>query len=250
MVGFHMRWHRLVARTREIVRSGRLGTIHSLRGIWSSPRRADRLKGWRRHRALGGGALGEPAIDHFDLWRDLLQSEIATLSAFAVDDRWEDASAVVSGKMANGVVVSAVLSERANHDVELEICGDAGRLRTSLIRFDGVEHYPAGAMASDARQRLARLVTFARELPRALPRMHRAGDYRTSYRDQWRHFLDCVVRRATVQSTLEDGRRSLAAMLAAMESARSGRAVAVSDHVRHATPGNGVDFSPPRSAPR
>lgn len=231
MVGFHMRWHRLVEQTRELVHSGRLGTIHTLRGIWSSPRQAERLKGWRRHRAQGGGALGEPAIDHFDLWRHLLGSEIATLSAFAIDDRWEDAGAVVAGRMENGVLVSAVLSERANHDVELELCGDAGRLRASLIRFEGLEYYPAGAMASDPRQRLARLVHFARELPRALPRMHKSGDYRTSYRDQWRHFLDCVESGGPVRSTLEDGRRALAAMLAAMESASSGEVVTVAGSI-------------------
>lgn len=228
MVGFHMRWHRLVEQAREVVHAGRLGTVHTLRGIWSSPRRADRLKGWRRYRAEGGGALGEPAIDHFDLWRHLLGSELATLSAFSLDDQWEDASAVVSGRMENGVVVSAVLSERASHDVELEICGDAGRLRVSLIRFEGLEYYPAGAMASDPRQRLTRLMHFAKELPKALPRMHKSGDYRTSYRDQWRHFVECVANGTPVRSTLEDGRRALAAMLAAMEAARSGTVVGTS----------------------
>jgi myo-inositol 2-dehydrogenase/D-chiro-inositol 1-dehydrogenase len=227
MVGFHMRWHRLVGATRAIVQSGRLGTLHTLRGIWSSPRHANRLKGWRRHRMEGGGALGEPAIDHFDLLRYVFGGEIAELSAVSINDRWDDAGAVVSGRMSNGVLVSAVLSERANHDVELEICGDAGRVRVSLIRFEGLEYYPAGAMASDPRQRLARLVHFAKELPRALPRIHKSGDYRTSYRDQWRHFLDCIRTGAPPQSTLGDGRRALAAMLAAMESADTGRVVPV-----------------------
>jgi predicted dehydrogenase len=225
MAGFHMRWHRLVEQAREVVHSGRLGTIHTLRGVWSSPRRADRLKGWRRHRAEGGGALGEPAIDHFDLWRHLLGSEIATLSAFSLDDRWEDASAVIAGRMENGVLVSAMLSERASHDVELEISGEAGRLRVSLVRFEGLEYFAAGTMASDPRHRLARLAHFATELPRALPRMHKSGDYRTSYRDQWRHFVDCIARGAPVQSTLEDGRQATAAMVAAIEAARSGEVV-------------------------
>jgi predicted dehydrogenase len=227
MVGFHMRWHRLVAQTRALIQSGRLGRLHTLRGTWSSPRRADRLTGWRRHRAEGGGALGEPAVDHYDLWRYASGSEIAELSAFTFDDRWEDASSVVSGRLTNGVLVSAVLSERASHDVELEIAGDAGRLRVSLIRFEGLELYPAGALASHPRQRLARIVHVAKELPRALPRMHRAGDYRTSYRDQWRHFVDCVRRGSPVQVTLEDARRAVAAMVAAFESAATGRVVPV-----------------------
>ncbi|HEX7981831.1 MAG TPA: Gfo/Idh/MocA family oxidoreductase [Gemmatimonadaceae bacterium] len=225
IVGFHMRWHRLVAQARELVRSGQLGTVRTLRGIWSSPRQADRIRGWRRYRAEGGGALGEPAIDHFDLWRHILGSEIATISAYSVDDEWEDASAVIAGRMENGVLVSATFSERASHDVELEICGDAGRLRVSLVRFEGLEHFPAGTMASDPRHRLKRFGHFVAELPRALPRMHKSGDYRTSYRDQWRHFADCVAHGVPVQSTLEDGRRATAAMVAAMVAARSGEVV-------------------------
>jgi hypothetical protein len=54
----------------------------------------------------------------------------------------------------------------------------------SLIRFEGIEFYETMTMPSSARARLGRLAHFARELPRALPRMHKAGDYRTSYRDQ------------------------------------------------------------------
>jgi predicted dehydrogenase len=227
IVGFHMRWHRLVQQARAIVQSGRLGTLHTVRAVWSSPRHVDRLKGWRRYRAEGGGALGEAAIDHFDLWRHVLGAEIEELFAVTVSDRWDDASATVSGRMTNGALVSAVLSERASHDVELEIAGDAGRLRVSLIRFEGLEYYGAGAMASDPRHRLGRLVHFAKELPRALPRIHKSGDYRTSYRDQWRHFHDCIRSGARVQSSLAEARHSLAAMLAGMKSAEINRPVTV-----------------------
>ena len=134
------------------------------------------------------------------------------------------------------VLVSAVLSERANHDVELEICGDAGRLRVSLIRFEGLEYYPGGTMASDPGRRLARLVHFAKELPRALPRIHKSGDYRTSYREQWRHVLDCVRTGAPVQSTLDEGRTALVAMLAGMESARTGQVIVTTEAPRTISP--------------
>src|SRR5204862_7363803 len=36
-MGFHMRWHRLICQARDIVRSGRLGTIQTLRAVWNSP---------------------------------------------------------------------------------------------------------------------------------------------------------------------------------------------------------------------
>ncbi len=225
IVGFHMRWHRLVRQGREVVRSGRLGHLQTIRAVWNSPRSDKTLPEWRRHRALGGGALVEIAMDHFDLWRYLLESEIEELSAYTVDDRWEDEAAVVSGRMTNGVLVSAVLSERASHETELEIAGKQGRLRVACIRFDGLEYYATDTMPSSAAARLGRIAHFVKELPRALPRMHRAGDYRTSYRDEWRHFVDCLRTGAPVESTLEDGRRTLAAVLAAAESAVTGRAV-------------------------
>ncbi len=182
-VGFHMRWHRLVRQAKEIVDRGDLGTIQTIRATWNSPRADDTLPEWRRHRAQGGGALVEVASDHFDLWRYLLGAEIAELFATTVDGRWEDEAAVVSGHMSNGVLVSAVFSERANHDLELEICGKAGRLRVSLIRFEGLEYYPTETMPSSLPARLGRMGHFLRELPRALPRMHRAGNYRVSYCD-------------------------------------------------------------------
>jgi myo-inositol 2-dehydrogenase/D-chiro-inositol 1-dehydrogenase len=227
IVGFHMRWHRLVRQARDIVRSGRLGTIQTIRAVWNSPRDDDTLPEWRRHRALGGGALVEVATDHFDLWRYLLGSEIDELFAISLGHRWEDEAAVVAGRMASGVLVSAVLSERANHDLEIEICGKAGRLRVACIRFDGLEYYPTATLPSAPSARLGRIVHFLRELPRALPRVRRAGDYRASYRDQWRHFVDCIRSGAPVACTLEDGRRALAAMLAAEESTVTKRPVAV-----------------------
>jgi len=84
-------------------------------------------------------------------------------------------------------------------------------------------------MASGVRERLGRLAHFAKELPRALPRMHKSGDYRTSYRDQWRHFRDCIRGGGPVESTLMEARSALSAMLAAMESATTHVPVAVQD---------------------
>jgi predicted dehydrogenase len=226
-VGFHMRWHRLVRQAKQLIQAGRLGQIQTIRATWNSPRADDTLPEWRRHRALGGGALIEVATDHFDLWRYLLDAEIAELFASTVDGRWEDEAAVVSGHMSNGVLVSAVFSERANHDLELEICGKAGRVRVSLIRFEGLEYYPTEVMPSSLPARLGRMRHFMRELPRALPRMHRAGDYRVSYRDHWRQFVRTIRTGEPIEATLQDGRQALAAVLAAARSSVVGRPVTV-----------------------
>jgi len=228
-VGLHMRWHRLVRQAKALVDRGDLGPIQTIRAIWNSPRADDTLPEWRRHRALGGGALVEVATDHFDLWRHLLGAEIEELYASAVDGRWEDEAAVVSGRMSNGVLVSAVFSERANHDLELEICGKAGRLKVSLIRFEGFEFYPTEVMPSSVPARFGRIGHFLKELPRALPRMHRAGDYRVSYRDHWLEFARSIRTGASMPAGLHDGRQALAAVLAVAQSAVVDRPVAVRD---------------------
>ena len=224
-VGFHMRWHRLVRETKRLIRDGRLGQIQSIRATWNSPRDDDTLPEWRRYRAQGGGALVEVATDHYDLWRYLLDAEIAELFASTVDGRWEDEAAVVAGHMTSGVLVSAVFSERANHDLEIEICGKAGRVRASLIRFEGLEYYPTEVMPSSPAARLGRIGHFLRELPRALPRMHRAGDYRVSYRDHWRQFVRTIRSGEPIEATLQDGRQALAAVLAGVHSSVVGRPV-------------------------
>ncbi|HEX2500143.1 MAG TPA: Gfo/Idh/MocA family oxidoreductase [Methylomirabilota bacterium] len=245
IVGFHMRWHRLVQQARDIVRSGRLGPLQSVRAVWNSPRDDDTLPEWRRHRRLGGGALVEIALEHFDLWRHLLESEVEEIFAYSAGDRWEDEAAVVSGRMASGVLVSAVLSERANHAVEFEIAGKAGRLRVACIRFEGLEFYPTYTMPSSARARLGRAAHFLRELPAALPRMHRAGDYRLSYREQWRHFHDAIRTGAPVGATLADGRQALAVTLAAAESTVRRRPIIVGE----LPPTTALDTAPGHAGP-
>jgi predicted dehydrogenase len=219
MVGFHMRWHRLVREARHIVASGRLGDIQTIRGAWNSPRRASHLKEWRRYRKTGGGALVEVALDIIDLWRFLLDTEVGDIVAHSIDDEWEDAAGVLSGHMANGVLASAVFSERSSHDIVIEIGGADARLKIDLIRFEGLEMYGTEEMPSAPRARVARAAHFLGELPRAIPRMSRAGDYRMSYIAQWRHFADCVSNGTAPESTLEDARRALMVSLAAQESA-------------------------------
>jgi predicted dehydrogenase len=218
-----------VRQAKQIINSGRLGPLQTIRATWNSPRDPDTLPEWRRHRALGGGSLVEVAGDHFDLWRYLLDAEIGELFAMTTDGRWEDEAAVLSGRMANGILVSAVFSERANHDLEIEICGQAGRLRVACIRFEGLEYYTTDTMPSSLPARLRRIGHFMKELPRALPRMHRAGDYRASYCDQWRQFHESVRTGKPMESTLRDGRQALAAVLAAARSSVEGRPVKVGD---------------------
>jgi predicted dehydrogenase len=148
----------------------------------------------------------------------------------------DDESAVLTARMANGVLVSAAFSERTSHEIELEIAGRNGRLRLSCLRFDGLEWYGQADIPGSVRTRLRHFGHLLRELPRGLWTMRHGGDYRLSFRGLWRHFLDAIRNDAPVGATLEDGRRAVQVVLAAAESASSGQPVVVGQAARYVQP--------------
>jgi predicted dehydrogenase len=225
MVGYHMRWHRLVRQARALLDRGMLGPLESIRMVWYGPRDDRDLPEWRARRELGGGALIETAVDHFDLWRFLVGADVDEIFARSRSGRRDDEAAVVSAVFDNGVLGSAVFSERATEDIEFEVCGAGGRLRVDCGRVEGVTFYPAGADPASPRARLRRIPEVLRLLPTALRNLRQGGDFKTSYRTQWEHFLDAVRTDAPVGCTLEDGRAALQTALAAVESAASGQPV-------------------------
>lgn len=232
MTGFHMRWHRLLARARDHVRSGALGRVESIRASWYSPRDDEAAPPWKRTRATGGGAIVELGVHLFDLWRFLLDSEVVEVLARARHGTRDDESAVVSARLANDVLASASLSERTSHDVEVEVCGDAGRLRVSCQRFDGFEAYGRDETAGMPGPRLRAVARTAAGLPRGLASMRTLGDYGDSYRGAWQHFVDCARAGTAPSCSIEDGRAALRVVLAAAASVRSGAPVAVADAPR------------------
>jgi myo-inositol 2-dehydrogenase / D-chiro-inositol 1-dehydrogenase len=236
MVGYHMRWHRLVRQARTTIESGILGPIESIRVVWYGPRDDLNLPLWRERRDLGGGALVETGVDHFDLWRFLLGAETNEIFALSRSGRRDDEAAVVSATLSNGILASAVFSERTTEDIEVEICGLAGRLRVSCARVEGLAFYPAGSNPASPRARLRRIPEVLAALPRGLANLRSGGDFKTSYRTQWRHFLDAIQNDTPVECTLEDGRAALQIALASLESAAHRQPVQVRHAARTVTP--------------
>lgn len=222
MVGYHMRWHRMVRQARAMLDQGALGPLESIRMVWYGPRDDRDLPEWRARRALGGGALIETAVDHFDLWRFLIRSDVEEIFARSRSGRRDDEAAVVSAVFVGGVLGSAVFSERTTEDIEFEVCGAGGRLRASCNRVEGLTLLPAGADPASPRARLRRIPEVLRLLPTALHNLRRGGDFKTSYRTQWEHFLEAIRTGGPIGCTLEDGRAALETALAAVESAASG----------------------------
>ncbi|HEV3348236.1 MAG TPA: Gfo/Idh/MocA family oxidoreductase [Methylomirabilota bacterium] len=234
MVGYHMRWHRMVRQARALLDQGVIGPLESVRMVWYGPRDDRDLPEWRARRELGGGALIETGVDHFDLWRFLVGGNVAEIFARSRSGRRDDEAAVVSAVFDNGVLGSAVLSERTTEDIEFEVCGAAGRLRVSCNRVEGLGFFPVGADPASPRARLRRIPEVLRLLPTALRNLRQGGDFKISYRAQWQHFLEAVRTGGPMGCTLEDGRAALQTALAAVESAARGRPVRLSAAARSA----------------
>jgi myo-inositol 2-dehydrogenase / D-chiro-inositol 1-dehydrogenase len=227
LMGFHMRWHRLIREARMLVANGSVGSIETVRTLWFSPRQNEGLPSWRNRRASGGGALVEIGVHCFDLWRHLASAEVEQIFAAARDGTRNDEVAAVTARMSNGALTVGVFSERTSHEIEAEICGAAGRLRVGCQRFDGLEFFPAGSAPGRLSLHLRRMSRFLSDLPAGLRGMRNGGDYLDSYRGAWRHFCGVIRNGGEVECTIEDGRRALAIALAAVESASTGLSVRV-----------------------
>jgi myo-inositol 2-dehydrogenase/D-chiro-inositol 1-dehydrogenase len=210
VVGFNLRSHRLVQKARDIIRTGALGPIVSVRTVWvGGPQ--DR-PAWQRRRAEGGGAIYELGIHHFDLWRFLLNTEVAHVEAPSLSDDSDDARVAVTARLLNGALACSVFALRGVVAHEVEVIGESASLCFSLYRADSLEIRPAG--------RFRQLTRWLQQLPAAAKAARRGGDYPDSYRTHWLRFLEST-RDGEPPATLHDGREALRIALAAMDSSHA-----------------------------
>jgi predicted dehydrogenase len=227
MVGFNLRWHRLVREACGILRGGELGEVKLVRTVFTSGvRHGEDFAGWRRHRESGGGALFELGVHHFDLLRFLLRSEASEVYASSAH---EDETATVMMSMKDGAQVVSAFSEGTGENHDLEIYGERGWLRVSCYRADGLERFDVGQYPGALKMRLRKLAGTILDLPRLVQQSRLGGDYVASYAEQWRRFALAIREDSPVECTLFDGRRALEIALAAWEACTEKHAVKLLD---------------------
>jgi 1,5-anhydro-D-fructose reductase (1,5-anhydro-D-mannitol-forming) len=199
---------------RDAVREGRIGrpvVIRIAHGALLPPH----LQTWRiRDAVAGAGAVLDLTVHDADLLRFLLDDEIAEVTAMAAN----------SGMGSGGIEDTALTVLRTNGGVlgqmqdvfntphnrgAVEIHGTQG----SLYGLDVMSQAPRGRVT-------LRDASGERELPLQQENLYVRG---------LRRFVAATRGEDTVPCTGRDGLRSLTAALAVLESARSGRAVAVSE---------------------
>jgi predicted dehydrogenase len=223
LVGFNLRWHRLVREARKAIRLGELGDIKLVRTVFTSGvRLGGDFADWRRRQETGGGALFELGVHHFDLIRFLLRDEVEEVSAASAKGG-ETATAMML--MSCGAQVVSAFSEGTGENHAVEVYGERGWLRLSCYRADGLERFGTAQYGGAPGVRLRELARGLLALPRMARQSRRGGVYVASFIEQWRHFVGAITRDSPVGCTLDDGRRALEIALAAWESSDTKRAV-------------------------
>jgi myo-inositol 2-dehydrogenase/D-chiro-inositol 1-dehydrogenase len=226
MVGLNFRHDARYRELRERLRRGEIGEVVAARSVFCSA--AADLPEWKRSRAAGGGVLLDLASHHVDLVRFTL-GEVAQVSASLRSLRGEGDTAGVRMVLANGVVVESLFSSSAIDDDRFEVYGTGGWLAVDRYGSPELER----SAAAPAYGRGARL---RRELGAALRGVRRValGAGEPSYRAALACFVAALRGTAAASPDLDDGLRALEIVLAAEESARTGRAVTVAPIARPA----------------
>jgi myo-inositol 2-dehydrogenase/D-chiro-inositol 1-dehydrogenase len=235
MVGFHLRWHRLVQEAHEWMKSGRLGTVELLRTVFTSGIRwRSNLPVWRTRRNAGGGVLIESGVHYYDLWRFLVASEVEEVQVTTRSTSQHDITAVVTARLQNDVLATASFCQGTVDDLEIDIYGSAGRLRISGYALGGLSFDPSGYKG------VKKLWSKARSIPDRLLRTARAlpvgGYYLNAYHNQWKGFLHAMKSGKPAGASFADGKEATRIALAITQAANARQSIRLVDCVDEIAP--------------
>lgn len=247
LMGFNLRWHALIREARTVLRDGLVGPVVHIRTTFSDPllTQDNRVPPWRVERRLGGGALLDKAVHHFDLWRFLLEDEIEEVFALSRSKHGEDDVVSVTARTKGGVHATALASDTTSVHNEVTIFGEAGELSVCCYRFDGLALTQVSELPGGARTRIRKFARAAMQLGPGIRAARTGGIFARSYDAEWRHFAEVIRAGAEPGCRLEDGREALVVALAAARSAATGQPVKVAGAPGAVTPARGVADAQP-----
>jgi len=193
MIGFNYRCNPLLERFQQ--RLARSGAGETARSVFSLAPRP--MPVWKHARQTGGGVLLDLGSHHVDLARFFFGEEIVAVNATVRAEQLEADTATVEMRFESGRRLESFFSWSATHADRWEVDGPAGTMK--------VDRY-GGGLGYRVRRRFAA-----------------GGD--VSYRVALERFVAAVRGGQSVSPDLQDGWQSLAVILAAEESVRTGRTV-------------------------
>ncbi|MGH7827249.1 MAG: Gfo/Idh/MocA family protein [Candidatus Binatia bacterium] len=222
-IGFNCRFHPLVAELRAVLRRGIPGGVIGARTVFCAARRT--LPEWKRDRAIGGGVLLDLVSHHFDLVRFVFDQEIVEIGALLRSFESEEDTVAIKLRLAAGPLVTTFASLAAVEEDCIEVYGSSGKLV-----FDRYRSSRLGFTPSRRDYRWMARVRAAAATLAALPRTARdilSPPRERSFAFALAAFGAAIQGRTHKGPDLEDGLRSLAAVIAAERAARSGETVAL-----------------------
>lgn len=198
--GFNHRYHESVADALRIIRSGDLGRIINLRGVYGKSKLITfNQSDWRTKRAIaGGGVLLDQGIHMVDLMR-LFAGEFVEVKSFISDRHWRfdvEDNAYALLRTANGVI--AMLNSSATqwrHRFHLDINLERGSLILGGL-LSGSKSYGAETLTivfadpdNDSGDPREQMIRYNRD---------------PSWDDEITAFLDCIVNDTPVTSGSAD----------------------------------------------
>jgi predicted dehydrogenase len=230
MTCFNLRWHRHVQKAKEIVASGRLGTIKGIISTYTHNRDIQNVQEWHKRQILGGGVTFNEGVHHYDLWRFLLEKDVCEAFAFQRGSaHFEDETSVFSGRLSNGILASCFSTFKTSPANEIQIIGTAGRLCIDLYRFDGWNFFPSSIYSGSIGHRLKRSLQNIGQCIEAVSAKCRGGGFAETFYHAWDHFVRCLREGKEPGCTFDDGRQAVLTALAAIESFRSGQLTRVDE---------------------
>ncbi len=223
MIGFNYRFNPLHQEVQRHLREGRLGNLLGVRSVFTTP--PGRAPEWKQRRATGGGALLDLGSHHVDLMRFWFKQDILDVTATVKSERVEADTATLESRLANGLVVQSFFSMSSVDDDRFEIYGQRGRL--CLDRYNSWNVEVTGLRrASVPLRHFGQALAW---LPRSRFGVKKllAPAREPSFAAALAHFVVAAKSRRQTSPNFEDGFHSLAAIIAAEESARTGHRVRV-----------------------
>lgn len=223
MIGFNYRFNPLHQQVRRHLQSGSIGELVSVRSIFSTAPHRD--PEWKRKRQTGGGALLDLASHHVDLVRFWFDQPVIEVRASVSSQRAEGDAATLDLKLANGLAVQSLFSTSSVNEDRFEIYGRTGKL--------SLDRYNSWAVEISGSTRRSLPFHLFREALNSIPRSRFAMSKllapanEPSFASALAHFVLAARNGEPASSDFDDGFQSLAVIIAAEESARTGLPVAL-----------------------
>jgi predicted dehydrogenase len=213
-VGYNLRFHPACRHLRVLVRAGQVGEVHAVISHFTEWLDLPTTPEWRRTRRLGGGVLLDLSTHHVDLYRWLLQDELAEVAVDTRARRFEQDCASVRGTTRGGVDLHGYFAQDGSRAHGIAVHGTTGVLQLDLH---------SGRFALQRNRRLGYGVRTRPVRPDAgclswRGRKRVQPSYDPSHREALRAFVHAVAephQRHPDLATFDDGAASLHAILEA-----------------------------------